>query len=109
VRRFYDTIEQLKPGDMVMVSSNWSAGTIGENRPQLEAVIRHLMRKKVRFTVISFEPQARDISFRFVSRGHRRRRISVWEGLGAFRFLARPRGRYQGDGEGFARNHQAGY
>jgi hypothetical protein len=68
VRKFYDTIEQLQPGDIVMVSSNWSAGTIGENRPQLEAVIRHLMRKKVRFTVISFDPQARDISFRFISR-----------------------------------------
>jgi hypothetical protein len=68
VRKFYDTIEQLKPGDLVMVSSNWSAGTIGENLPQLEAVIRHLMRKKVRFTIISIEPQARDISYRFVSR-----------------------------------------
>lgn len=68
VRKFYDTVEQLQPGDMVMVSSNWSAGTIGENLPQLEAVIRHLMRKRARFTIISIEPQSRDISLRFARR-----------------------------------------
>ncbi|MEN3001597.1 MAG: hypothetical protein ABDI19_07120 [Armatimonadota bacterium] len=68
VRKFYDTVEQLQPGDMVMVSSNWSAGTIGENLPQLEAVIRHLMRKRARFTIISVEPQSRDISLRFARR-----------------------------------------
>ncbi len=63
-RNFYQTIEQLKPGDLVMVSSNWSASTVAENQPQLEAVLRHLMRKRVRFTIISVEAQARDLSLR---------------------------------------------
>ncbi len=64
VQSFYNTIEKLQPGDMVMISSNWSASTFAENQPQLEAVLRHLIRKGVRFSIMSNEPQARDISFR---------------------------------------------
>jgi hypothetical protein len=68
VKSFYDTIEALQPGDMVMVSSTWSAGTLAENQPQFEAVLKHLMRKRVRFTIISFAPPARDISHRLARR-----------------------------------------
>jgi hypothetical protein len=68
VRSFYETMEELQEGDMVMVSSSWSAGTIAENQPQFEAVLRHLMRKRVRFTIISFTPPARDISYRLAKR-----------------------------------------
>ncbi len=68
VRNFYETIEALQPGDMVMVSSTWSAGTLAENQPQFEAVLRHLMRKRLRFTIISFSPPARDISHRLARR-----------------------------------------
>jgi hypothetical protein len=68
VKSFYDTIEALQPGDMVMVSSTWSAGTLAENQPQFEAVLKHLMRKRLRFTIISFAPPARDISHRLARR-----------------------------------------
>ncbi len=68
VQKFYDEIEKLKPGDLVMISSNWSASTLAENQPQLEAVLNHLMRKGVRFTFISIEAQSRDISYRLAER-----------------------------------------
>ncbi|MFQ3610259.1 MAG: hypothetical protein SNJ72_02090 [Fimbriimonadales bacterium] len=68
VQKFYDTMESLQPGDLVMVSSNWSASTLAENQPQLEAVLKHLMRKRVRFTLISIEAQSRDISYRLAER-----------------------------------------
>lgn len=68
VQKFYDEIEKLKPGDLVMISSNWSASTLAENQPQLEAVLIHLMRKKARFTFISIEAQSRDISYRLAER-----------------------------------------
>ncbi len=67
-RKFYNAIEKLQTGDLVMVSSNWSASTIAENKPQLEAVLHHLMRKKVRFTIMSVEAQARDLSYRIAQR-----------------------------------------
>lgn len=63
-RAVYDTIEALQPGDMVMISSNWSASTIAENGPQLEALLTHLMRKQVHFTIMSNEAQARNLSRR---------------------------------------------
>jgi len=63
-RAVYDTIEALQPGDMVMISSNWSASTIAENGPQLEALLTHLMRKQVHFTMMSNEAQARNLSRR---------------------------------------------
>lgn len=68
VQRFYDEIEKLQPGDLVMISSNWSASTIAENQPQLEAVLTHLMRKQARFTFVSVEAQSRDISLRLAER-----------------------------------------
>lgn len=68
VQKFYNEIEKLKPGDLVMISSNWSASTLAENQPQLEAVLIHLMRKKARFTFISIEAQSRDISYRLAER-----------------------------------------
>jgi hypothetical protein len=68
VQKFYDEIEKLQPGDLVMISSNWSASTLAENQPQLEAVITHLMRKQARFTIISIEAQSRDISYRLAER-----------------------------------------
>jgi len=68
VQKFYDEIEKLQPGDMVMISSNWSASTLAENQPQLEALITHLMRKQARFTIISIEAQSRDISYRLAER-----------------------------------------
>ncbi|MCS6920078.1 MAG: hypothetical protein NZM28_09935 [Fimbriimonadales bacterium] len=68
VQKFHDEIEKLKPGDLVMISSNWSASTIAENQPQLEAVLTHLMRKGARFTFISIEAQSRDISLRLAER-----------------------------------------
>lgn len=61
----YDHIENnLQEGDLVMVSSPWGPSTIAENGPQFQAVIRHLMRKRLRFVIISFEAQARDISLK---------------------------------------------
>lgn len=68
VQKFYDEIESLRPGDLVMISSNWSASTLAENQPQLEAVLKHLMRKGVHFTFISIEAQSRDISLRLAKR-----------------------------------------
>lgn len=54
----YDKIEKLEAGDFVLLAIDWSAGTRGENGPQTEAIITHLMRKKCRFAMLAFEPQS---------------------------------------------------
>ncbi|HZP85162.1 MAG TPA: hypothetical protein VFB21_26300 [Chthonomonadaceae bacterium] len=67
----YNAIENLPPNSFVLLGSDWSAGTRGENRPQTEAVMRHLMKRKLRFAILAFEAQsatlAQDIATRLQS------------------------------------------
>lgn len=53
-RAVYDKIESLPEGSFVLFGVDWSASTRGENAPQTEALMRHLMRKKLRFGIIAF-------------------------------------------------------
>jgi hypothetical protein len=48
-----DTINELPQNKIVFITSNWDAGTQAENRPQMVAVIRHLIRRGIRFAIIS--------------------------------------------------------
>ncbi len=58
----YDKIESLPAGSFVLFGGDWSAGTRGENRPQSEVLIRHIMRKKLRFALIAFaDPQGKTL------------------------------------------------
>lgn len=54
---FYDTIEKMPSNKIALVSANWAAGTESENRPQTEAIIRHLFMRNKKFAIISFDPQ----------------------------------------------------
>ncbi len=58
----YDAIEALPPNSFVLLSMDWGAATRGENRPQSIAFITHLMRKHVRFGMLSFEPTSKTLS-----------------------------------------------
>jgi hypothetical protein len=46
-------IEALPTDKIVIVSSDWDAGTQAESRPQFIGVIRHLIRRRIRFAVLS--------------------------------------------------------
>lgn len=52
-KSLYATIEALPPDKVVVISSDWDAGTQAENRPQLVALTRHLIRRNLRFIVFS--------------------------------------------------------
>lgn len=52
-RLLYQTIEELPPDRLVLITSNWDAGSQAETRPQLVAIARHLIRRNLRFAVIS--------------------------------------------------------
>ncbi len=54
----YNSIEALPPNSFVLLGADWSAGSRGENRPQTEALMRHLMKRKLRFALLCFDPQA---------------------------------------------------
>lgn len=67
---FFDTIEaqaaaQSAPGakkKLVIVCTNFSAGTATENQTQAETVVRHLMMKKLPFALFAFnDPQGAEL------------------------------------------------
>jgi hypothetical protein len=58
----YDYLSGLKEGDFVYVEADWTNSTRGENRGQFEALMRLLMRKKLRFCISTLgDPQIPDI------------------------------------------------
>jgi hypothetical protein len=53
VQGLYDTIEACPPDKVVWIDSTWDQGSRAENAAQLECVVRHLCRRKIRFVVTS--------------------------------------------------------
>ncbi len=47
------TIDELPQDKVVMISSDWDAGTQAECRPQMVALVRHLIRRDLKFVVLS--------------------------------------------------------
>lgn len=60
--KLYKAIEALPEGSIVLFGVDWGAGTRGENRAHTEALMHHLMRKKLRFALLAFDPQAKKLS-----------------------------------------------
>lgn len=57
---FYSTVEQAakqSPQKIVIVDGQWSPSTRGENQWQAEAVITHLMMRRLHFAILSFDTQ----------------------------------------------------
>src|SRR5438128_2121916 len=52
-RKLQETIEALPTDRLVLIASDWDAGTQAENRPQLVAIVRHLIRRGVKFAILS--------------------------------------------------------
>lgn len=67
-RALKEAIEKLPKEKLVFISSNWDAGTQAENRPQMTAIVRHLIRQGLKFAVISIgapnAPQLADTEVR---------------------------------------------
>lgn len=52
-RKMYAAIEELPTDKLVLISSDWDAGTQAESRPQMIALVRHLIRRNLKFAVLS--------------------------------------------------------
>lgn len=57
-RSFYDEIENLEPGSVVLVSADYDPGSEAEIYPMNLALFRHLARKDVRVVITQLWPQA---------------------------------------------------
>jgi hypothetical protein len=52
-KKLMQTIDELPTDRVVLIGSNWDAGTQAESRPQLVAVVRHLIRRGIKFAVFT--------------------------------------------------------
>ncbi|MCW5947133.1 MAG: hypothetical protein KIT74_08895 [Fimbriimonadales bacterium] len=58
----FASIDAMKEGDVVVVQSDWTNSTRGESRSQFQALMRHLMRKRVKIILTSIDPQAIEVA-----------------------------------------------
>lgn len=67
-RAFYETIENAAADPaykdkLVILSANYGAGTLADNNTQTEAVMRHLMKRHLKFAIFcSNDPQGRQLA-----------------------------------------------
>lgn len=66
-RSFYDTVEAVANDPvaskkLVVLSVNYSPSTLAENGTQNEALVAHLMARKLRFAIVSIDPQGRELA-----------------------------------------------
>ncbi len=67
-RSFYDTVEALandpvRRNKLVILSANFSSSTAAESLTQTDTVMRHLMRRKLKFAIFDFvDPQGRELA-----------------------------------------------
>ena len=59
----YRTIDGVPKGKIVLLSNTWSAGTKAENEPQLQALMRHMFSKRIKFALLSWDPAGSEISW----------------------------------------------
>jgi hypothetical protein len=65
-RKFYETVEAfaadpVRRNKLVILCTNFGSGTLAENQTQTEAVMRHLMKHKLKFAIFAFNsPQGRE-------------------------------------------------
>lgn len=52
-RGLYDAIDSCPPDKVVMIDSSWDQGSRAENEAQLECVVRHLCKRRIKFVVTS--------------------------------------------------------
>ncbi len=88
-RKLFDAIDKCPPDKVVVVDSAWDAGSLGENWGQVEVVFDHMLRKGIKFVVISLDitplgPQFADrVINQLVSRKNSNRKYGVdWVNLG---------------------------
>lgn len=57
-RDFYDAVMALKEGETVLIETDWTKSTRGESSGMFEALIKILMRKKVKFVLYGIDSQS---------------------------------------------------
>ncbi|MGQ9462389.1 MAG: hypothetical protein ACUVTP_05415 [Candidatus Fervidibacter sp.] len=61
VQKFYEAVDKVPKGKVVLIAADFDTGTEGENGPQVQAVLEHLMLKRVPFVIIGVAIQGPEL------------------------------------------------
>jgi hypothetical protein len=64
---FYNTVQQLPTNKLVIVDGWWSPSTRGENAWQAQAILIHLMQRRLPFVILSFDPKNNQLTQNIVN------------------------------------------
>lgn len=63
VRNAYKTIDSVPKDKIVLISAYWGPGTIAENAPQMEVLMRHMFKKGIKFAVASWDQAGNELTY----------------------------------------------
>lgn len=57
VTNTYKTIDSVPKDKVVLLSNVWGPGTLAENGPQMEVLVRHMFQRGIKFVIISWDQE----------------------------------------------------
>ena len=60
-QKFYEAVEKVPKSKVVLIAADFDTGTEGENGPQVQAVLEHLMIKRIPFVIIGVAIQGPEL------------------------------------------------
>ncbi|MFN3421959.1 MAG: hypothetical protein ACK40X_09580 [Armatimonadota bacterium] len=68
VQKFYEAVENIPKGKVALIAADFDTGTEGENGPQVQAVLEHLMRKRIPFIILGVAIQGPELVQNYAER-----------------------------------------
>lgn len=63
VKNAYSVLDNVPKNKMVLISTWWGPGTVAENAPQTEVIMRHLLRNGTKFAIVSWDQTGNEITY----------------------------------------------
>lgn len=64
----YDAVMALPEGSTIIIQSDWTESTRGENGGLMDAMLRIIMRRKIKFAILGIDPQSPQVARNLVNR-----------------------------------------
>lgn len=68
VTNAYNTLNNIPKNKIVLISDVWGAGTVAENGPQTEVIVRHLFQRGTKFAIVSWDQVGNQLTYDIVSK-----------------------------------------
>jgi hypothetical protein len=68
VQNAFNVLDRLPINKVAFISTSWNAGTMGENGPQTDVIVRHLLKKDIKFVIVSFDVSGSELTYQIVEK-----------------------------------------